>query len=122
MDNTDPKRKKLVDTVASQAGLVEAVAESEEGIDNYFLVGTAELALATGHANVRFEVKQGAAGGRRIPRRLYPRCAEKTVRKWHVFSPRRGRQPGETAVAQIRMQYDQAVAYQNQLKQNLRRS
>jgi hypothetical protein len=117
VDTSDPKRKKLVDTVFRKIGSLKPSPNPKKDLDDYFLVGTAELTLATGHADVRFEVKQGQQATAEFLVDYVLGAPEKTIRKWHVFSRVKDAQQGETAVAQIRMQYDQAVAYQEQLKQ-----
>ena len=104
-------------TRSRKLGSLKPSPNPKKDLDDYFLVGTAELALATGHANVRFEVKQGQQAAAEFLVDFVLGAPEKTIRKWHVFSRVKDAQQAETAVAQIRMQYDQAVAYQNQLKQ-----
>jgi hypothetical protein len=116
VDNTDPKRKKLVDTIFRKLGSLKPSPNPKKDLDDCFLVGTAELSLATGHANVRFEVKKGQQAAAEFLVDFVLGAPEKTVRKWHVFSRVKDAQQAETAVAQIRTQYDQTVAYQEELK------
>jgi hypothetical protein len=116
-DNSDPKRKKLVETVFRKIGALNPSPNPKKDLDDCFLVGTAELTLSTGHADVRFEVKKGQQATAEFLVEYVLGAPEKTIRKWHVFSRVKDAQDAETAVTQIRTQYDQAVAYQDQLKQ-----
>ena len=111
--STNPKHKKLVDKFARKLGSLKPPGNPKE---DYFLVGTAVLTLATGHADVRFQVKRGQQAAAELLVDFVLGAPENTVHKWHVFSRLKDAQQADTALAQIRAQYDQMVAYQEQLK------
>ena len=116
-DKTDPKRKKQVDAVFFRLGSMRPSPDPRKDLNDYFIIGTAELNLATKHADVRFEVKQGQQAAAEFLVDYVAAPPANAVRQWQGFSRVKDAQQADAAVAQLRMQYDQAVAYQEHLKQ-----
>ena len=84
--STDPKRTKLIDTLLRQIGKLKPTDAPKKSLEDYFVLGTADLNVRTRDADVRLAARQG----------------QQSV--------------AEEALAQLRRQYDQSLAHQAQLR------
>lgn len=114
---TDPKRKKSVEALLRQIGRLKPTDAPKKTLDDYFVVGTADLNVQTQNADVRFEARQGQHSVAEYLVDYVLTAPENTLRKWHVFSRHKEGSEAEKALTQLRMQYDQSLAYQAQLRQ-----
>jgi hypothetical protein len=115
-DAQDSKTKKAIDRLNRQLGKLRPISTYKKDEDDYFIVGTAELNTVTGHADVRFEVKQGQRATAEFLYRYVADTSADMVRKWHVFYRAKDDQKAQEAVMHTRNQYDQTVAYREHLK------
>ena len=109
-------RKKAVDAMAKQLGKLKPVDGGLKTATDTFVIGTAELNTATGHADVRFDVKQGQQETAEFLVDYIAGQSEQMLRKWHVFARLRDGQKSQEYLGQLRLQYDEQVAYQEQMK------
>jgi hypothetical protein len=114
--STDPKRTKLIDTLLRQIGKLKPADAPKKSLEDYFVLGTADLNVRTKAADVRFEARQGQQSVAEYLVDYVLTAPENTLRKWHVFSRHKEGSQAEEALAQLRRQYDQSLAYQAQLR------
>ena len=110
------KRKKMVDTFMRQLGRLKPVGAAKKDLDDFYLLATAELNMATRHADVCFQVKQGQREVAEFLVDYIVNKPEHSMRKWHVFSRFKDSQQADQALQFTRMQYDQMTAYQAQIR------
>ena len=117
----DPKRKKQVEKFFRQLGKMKRFESSRKNIEDYFLVGTAELNPVTRHADVCFKVHQGQ---RDVAQFVVDYMAEaeeqadapvQLLRKWHVFSRFGESEQADQALEMLRTQYDELAAYRESI-------
>ena len=112
----NPKRKKLIHSLMRQLGRLKPLRTPKKDLDDFFLLGTAELDLATRNANVCFQVKQGQREVAELLVDYVLDAPENTIRKWHVFYRLKDSQQAEQALQLTQTQYDQMQAYQTQIR------
>lgn len=115
--STDPRRKKFIDTLFRQIGQFKPTDAPKKSLDDYFVIGTADLNVQTRDADVRFEARQGQKSVAEYLADYVLTAPENAFRKWHVFSRHKEGSQAEEALAQLRVRYDQSLAYQAQLRQ-----
>ena len=115
--SSDPKRKKLVSDLFRKIGQLKPTDAPKRSLDDFFLIGTAELNVATGHADVRFETRQNQQPVAEYVADYILTPQDSTLRKWHVFSRHHDEEIAQQALAEIRRQFDMSMAYQDQLRQ-----
>ncbi len=111
------KRAKIVKDYFRKLGRMRPGDSKKKSLDDYFLVGTAELTAETRHADIRFEVKQGQTDVAEFLVSYTHDLPETVLRKWHVFSRFADGDKAEEALQLTRTQYDEMAAYQAQLRQ-----
>jgi hypothetical protein len=112
----DGARKKIVDRLNRNLGRLKPVGSPKKEVTDFFVVGTAKLTKATGHADVCFQVKQGQ---RVTAEFVFDFMADASVehpRNWHVFCRLKGAQDAEQALLAIRTRYDQLASYRDEIK------
>ena len=114
--STDPKRTKLIDTLLRQIGKLKPTDAPKKSLEDYFVIGTADLNVRTRAADVRFEARQGQQSVAEYLVDYVLTAPEDTLRKWHVFSRHKEGSQAGNALAQLRTQYDQSLAYQAELR------
>jgi len=112
----DPKRQKMIDTFSRRLGQMKPFGGGKKNPDDYFLLGTAELNRATGHADVRFEVMQGQREVAGFLADYIAAASRTSLRKWHVFYRLKDAEKAEQALQFTRSQYDQLASYREQLR------
>lgn len=115
--SADPKRTKLIDTLSRQIGKLKPADAPKKSLDDYFVIGTADLNVRTRDANVRFEARQGQQSVAEYLVDYLLTAPEDALRKWHVFSRYKEGSQAEAALSELRTRYDQSLAYQAQLRQ-----
>ena len=115
--STDPRRKKFIDTLFRQIGQFKPTDAPKKALDDYFVLGTAEVNVRTLDAGVCFEARQGQRSVAEYLVDYVLAASEDTFRKWHVFSRHKDGYVAEQALNSVRMQYDQSLAYQAQLRE-----
>ncbi len=117
----DPKRKKQVEKFFRQLGRMKRFESKRKNIEDFLLVGTAELNPVTRHADVCFKVRQGQ---RNVAEFVVDYMAEaedqadapvQLLRKWHIFSRFGDSQQAEQALEMLRTQYDELAAYRESI-------
>jgi len=113
----DPnKRKKLAKTIFLQLSKLLPFGSNQKSLDDFFMLGTADVNEGTGAADVRFLVKQGQRETADFLAEYILGAPEKTVRRWHVFYRLKGAEKADQALAATRIQYDTLTSYQEQIK------
>jgi hypothetical protein len=115
--STDPRRQKFIDALFRQIGQFKPTDAPKKSLDDYFVLGTAEVNVRTLDAGVCFEARQGQRSVAEYLVDYVLAASEDTFRKWHVFSRHKDGYVAEQALNSVRMQYDQSLAYQAQLRQ-----
>jgi hypothetical protein len=115
--STDPRRKKLVGELFKKIGQLKPTDAPKKSLDDFFLIGTADLYVATMHADIRFEARQGQQSSAEYIVDYVLTAPDSMLRKWHIFSRHHADETAQQALAEIRMQFDQSMAYQDQLRQ-----
>ena len=110
------KRAKTVEQFFRRLGRMAPVGTKKKSLDDFYLIGTAELESDTAHADVCFQVKQGQAAVAEYLVGYIENAPENTFRKWHVFFRYADGQQADTALAEARARYDAMVAYRDQLR------
>jgi hypothetical protein len=78
----------------------------KKSADDAFAVGTAELHLNNGHADVRFQVIQGTKRAADFVIAYILAAPDNTQRQWHVFTRSKTTEEADQYVAQLRSWYD----------------
>ncbi len=115
--STDPRRQKFIDTMFRQIGQLKPTDWPKKSLDDYFVLGTADVNVRTLDAGVCFEARQGQRSVAEYLVDYLLAAPEETFRKWHVFSRHKDGAVAEQALAQLRLQYDQSLSYQAQLRE-----
>jgi hypothetical protein len=115
--SSDPRRKKLISDLFRKIGQLKPTDAAKRSLDDFFLIGTAELNIETRHADVRFETRQGQQAVAEYVGDYVLAPTDNTLRKWHVFSRHHAEEIAQQALADIRRQFDLSMAYQDQLRQ-----
>lgn len=115
--STDPRRKKFIETLFRQIGQLKPTDSPKKSLDDYFVLGTADVNVRTLDAGVCFEARQGQRSVAEYLVDYLLAAPEDTFRKWHVFSRHKDGSVAEQALNSVRMQYDQSLAYQAQLRE-----
>ncbi len=113
----DPRRAKMVRDFSRRLGRLKPADTTRKSMDHFFVIGTAVLTPATGHADVCFQVQEGQLETAEFVVDYVLNANEQSVRKWHVFTRFADEQQAEQALLMLRSQYDQMVSYQAQLRQ-----
>ena len=116
-DTPDPKRAKMVRDFSRRLGRLKPTDTTRKSMDHFFVIGTAVVTPATGHADVCFQVKEGQVEVAEFVVDYVLESTEESIRKWHVFSRFKDEQQAQQALMMLRNQYDQMVSYQTQLRQ-----
>jgi hypothetical protein len=112
----DAQRVKTIDRLSRQLGRLKPYGTYKKDANDYFVLGTAELTQASGHADVCFQIKQGQ---RETAEYLVDYIADapaQTLRKWHVFYRLKDDATAQEALEFARRQYDQMQTYRDELK------
>lgn len=113
----DPKREKAVTDFERRLGqLRPAGKDKRKSADDYYLLATADVTSATKSADVRFMTLQGQRKTAEFLVDYVANAPENTLHKWHVFARFKDAAEVERALASARTQYDQMVAYREQLQ------
>ena len=115
--STDPRRKKFIDALFRQIGQLKPTDAPKRSLDDFFVLGTADVNVRTLDAGVCFEARQGQRSVAEYLVDYVLAASEDTFRKWHVFSRHKDGYVAEQALDSVRMQYDQSLAYQAQLRE-----
>ncbi len=110
------KRAAMVKNFTRKLGRMKPDGTLRKSMDDFFLVGTADLDPATGHADVRFSAKQGQEAVAEFLVSYITEAPQSIVRKWHVFYRLKDAEQAEEALQYVRTQYDQAEAYRETIK------
>jgi hypothetical protein len=114
--STDARRKKLIEVLLRNIGKLKPTDARKKSLDDFFVVGTADLNARTRDADVRFEVRQGPRALSEYLVDYVLTAPENTFRKWHVFSRHNDGYVAEQALDFIRIQFDASLAYQADLR------
>lgn len=113
----EAQRNRLVKEFAKRLGaMLPKDSRQKDMNSDYFLVGTADLNNETKHADVKFDFKQGQQSTAEFLADYVMNESESVSHKWHVFARFKETQQAQQGLTDIRQQYDQMVAYQEQIK------
>jgi hypothetical protein len=112
----DSQRVKTIDRLSRQLGRLKPYGTYKKDADDYFVLGTAELTEASGHADVCFQIKQGQRETAEFLVDYIGQAPPKTLRKWHVFHRLKDDATAEEALEFTRRQYDQLQTYRDDLR------
>lgn len=110
------KRERMIRTFARRLARLKPVGATKKGPDDFYLLGTAELDPARGHADVCFQVKQGQQQVAEFLVDYMLEAPKNVARKWHVFCRLKDARQAQQALQFARMQYDQLASYRDDLK------
>jgi len=112
----DRKRDKMISTLYRQLGRLKPHNSGRKDPDDYYLLGTAEVNLATRNADIRFDVKQGQRDVAEYLADYVLSQPQTSVRRWHVFYRLKEAQQAQQALQFTRDQYDRMKSYQAQMQ------
>jgi len=111
----NPIREKMIKKIFRQIGMIKPYQAREKEETDYFLVGTAVLNKSSQHADVCFQIKKGQKEAAEYITDFSMRPAGDSLWKWQVFFRLKDQESAEKALQFVRNQYDQQVAYRQQL-------
>lgn len=111
----DSQRGKTVDRLSRQLGRLKPYGTYKKDTSDFFVVGTAELTQASGHADVCFQIKQGQRETAEYLVDYMAQASPKTLRKWHVFHRLKDDTTAQEALQFTRRQYDETQNYRADL-------
>lgn len=111
----DFEREKTINQLSRQLGRLKPHGTYKKDAGDFFVVGTAELTKASGHADVCFQVKQGQRETAEYLVDYMAQAAPNTLRKWHVFHRLKDDATAQEALQFTRRQYDEAQNYRADL-------
>lgn len=114
--SNDPRRNKLIEVLLRNVDKLQPTDAKKKSLDDFFVVGTADLNAKTRDADIRFEVRQGQRALSEYLVDYVLTTPENTLRKWHVFSRHNDRYVAKQALEFTRIQFDASLAYQAQLR------
>jgi hypothetical protein len=112
----DPQRKKVADRISRYLGRLKPAGSAKKEQEDFFVVGTAKLLKATGHADVCFQVRQGQRATAEYLCDFMAGASAENPRDWRVFYRLKNSEQAEQALLLTRMQYDQMASYREDLK------
>lgn len=112
---SEAQRKKMADEFERKLGRMRPTGSRIKDVNDFYMLGTAELRLADRHADVCFNVMQGQKEVAEYLVGYVVDHPEQTLRSWHVFGRFKDAEKAEEALKFARAQYDQALAYRERI-------
>lgn len=112
-----PERDRAVTEFERRLGKFKPLGKDKrKAPEDIYLVGTAVINPEKQHADVRFQVVQGQRKTAEFLVDFITGQAQGTLNKWHVFARFKENADAEQALASARQQYDQMVAYRQEMQ------
>ncbi|NQT40742.1 MAG: hypothetical protein HQ581_24825 [Planctomycetes bacterium] len=111
----DPRRQAMIKKMARQLGRLPVEDATRRSMEDFYLIGTADLNQQTQHADVCFQVLQGQQKVAPFLVEYILDAPEGTLRRWHVFVRFKDSGLAEEALQMARTQYDEAQSYREEI-------
>ncbi len=111
----DPRRQAMIKKMERQLGRLPVEDATRRSMEDFYLIGTADLNQLTQHADVCFRVLQGQQKVAPFLVEYILDAPEGTLRRWHVFVRFKDSGLAEEALQMARTQYDEAQSYREEI-------
>jgi hypothetical protein len=108
-------RKARSQSIENQLEAFKPSKAAKRSLDDYFVVGTAELVIKTENADIRFFVVNGTKATASFLLDFILTGGDDTKRRWHVFYRARSKDDADKYIAQLRQWYDTMEAQRDHM-------